>query len=61
LNITPKGLGVARSKQKSDELKASRSFLKKVSDYIEDHKGLFIALASLFGLVTLTIKILGDK
>lgn len=61
LNITPKGVGAARSKQKSDELKASCSFLKKVSDYIEDHKGLFIALASLFGLVTLTIKILGDK
>ncbi|MGP1721130.1 hypothetical protein [Shewanella frigidimarina] len=61
LSITPKGVGAARSKQKSDELKSSRSFLKKTSDYIEDHKGLFIALASLSGLVTLAIKILGDK
>jgi hypothetical protein len=32
LRITPKGVGAARSKRKSDELKASRSWLKKMSD-----------------------------
>jgi len=61
LKITPKGVGAARSKQKSDELKASRSFLKKSSDYIEDHKGLFIVLGFFLGLATFSLKIFGDN
>ncbi|MFG0834291.1 hypothetical protein ACF8OI_12240 [Aeromonas bivalvium] len=61
LQITPKGVGAARSKQKSDELKASRSFLKKASDYIDDHKGLFIVLGFLLALSTFALKILGDN
>jgi hypothetical protein len=44
LRITPKGVGAARSKHKAEELKSSRSFMKKTSDYIEDHKGLFVVL-----------------
>lgn len=60
LSITPKGVGAARSKRKSDELKASRSILKKSSDYIEDHKGLFIVLGFLLGFSTLALKIFGD-
>ena len=61
LQITPKGVGAARSKQKSDELKASRSFLKKSSDYIDDHKGLFIVLGFLLALATFALKIFGDS
>lgn len=61
LKITPKGVGAARSKQKSEELKSSRSFLKKASDYIEDHKGLFIVLGFFLALATFALKIFGDS
>lgn len=57
LQITPKGIGVARSKKRSDELKASRTFLKKTSDYIEEHKGLFLVLGFLLALATLGLKL----
>lgn len=57
LSITPKGVGAARSKIKSDQLVKDRSFLKKASDYIEDHKGLFILLGFILALATLAIKI----
>lgn len=60
LQITPKGVGAARSKQRSDDLKKSRSFLKKASDYIEDHKGLFIVLGFLLAIATFGLKIFGD-
>jgi len=59
LRITPKGVGAAISKRKSDELKASRSALKKLSDTIEDHKGLLIFLGSILALSTFTLKLLG--
>jgi hypothetical protein len=59
LQITPKGVGAARSKRKSDELKASRSWLKKLSDIIEDHKGLLIFLAAALALATFVLKLLG--
>jgi len=61
LRITPKGVGAARSKRRAEELKASRGFLKKVSDYIEDHKGLFIVLGFLLALATFALKLLGGK
>jgi len=61
LYITPKGIGAARSKQRSEELKKSRSFLKKTSDYIEERKGLFIVLGFLLTLATFALKIFGDK
>ncbi|HCE5206460.1 TPA: hypothetical protein NG320_004711 [Vibrio parahaemolyticus] len=58
LQITPKGIGVARSKKRADELKANRSLLKKASDYIEDHKGLFVVLGFLLALATLALKVM---
>ena len=60
LGITQKGIGVARSKRKADELKANRNFLKKASDYVEEHKGLFILLGSIIGLTMLGLKIFGE-
>lgn len=57
LRITHKGVGAARSKRKSEEQKASRSPLKKASDYVEDHKGLFVVLGFLVALTTLSLKI----
>lgn len=61
LSITPKGIGAARSKRKAEELKASRSWLKKISDYIEDHKGLFVVLGFLLALATFGLKLFGDN
>ena len=61
LGITPKGVGAARSKRRGEELKASRGFLKKVSDYIEDHKGLFVVLGFLLALATFALKVLGGS
>lgn len=56
LSITSRGIGVARSRARAEELKASRSWLKKTSDYIEDHKGLFVVLGFLIALATLASK-----
>ncbi len=61
LGITPKGVGAARSKARSEELKASRSTLKKISDYIEDHKGLFVVLGFMVALATFASKFFGVK
>lgn len=60
LKITPKGVGAARSKRRAEQERAARGILKKTSDYIEDHKGLFIILGFLLGLATLSLKIFGD-
>ncbi|QBM19238.1 hypothetical protein MARI_33840 (plasmid) [Marinobacter sp. JH2] len=40
LFITTGGVGVVRSKVLSDSRKRNRSGLKKISDWIEEHKGL---------------------
>ena len=60
LGITPKGIGVARSKKKAEELKKARSIFKKTSDYIEDHKGLFIVLGFFLTLATFALKLIGE-
>lgn len=59
LGITPKGVGAARSRAKSEEIKKSRTFVKKASDYIEDHKGLFVFLGFLIALATFASKFFG--
>jgi hypothetical protein len=56
LQITPEGVNAARLKAESDKQKATRSWWKKLSDYIEDHKGLFTVLAFLLALITLASK-----
>ncbi|MBD5770612.1 hypothetical protein [Marinomonas colpomeniae] len=58
LKLTTKGLGVATSKRKSNELRENRSLLKKTSDYIEDHKGIFLLLGSVIGASGLIIGII---
>lgn len=57
LSITTKGLGVVRSRQRKAELLKNRSLLKKFSDYIEDHKGLFILLGAAIAITGLLIKL----
>ncbi len=60
LRITPKGVGAARSKRKSEAQKAARGMLKKASDYVEDHKGLFVVLGFLLALATFSINFFGE-
>lgn len=56
LQLTTIGFGVVKSKQKQKELLSNRSYFKKASDYIEDHKGLFILLGLLIGMAGLLIR-----
>lgn len=56
LQLTTTGLGVATSKRRQKEVENSKGILKKSSDYIEDHKGLFIFLGFLIALIGLLIK-----
>jgi hypothetical protein len=55
LCITEKGVGIVRSKRKQDLDRKSRNTLKKTSDYIEEHKGLFMLLSFVVALVALII------
>jgi hypothetical protein len=57
LSITTTGLGVVRSRRREEETLAKRTQLKKVSDYIEDHKGLFLALGAAIAVLGLLMKI----
>ena len=61
LILTTTGFGVARSLQRKKEALEQRSALKKMSDYIEEHKGLFIFLGSLIALIGLLIKIFSGE
>lgn len=60
LGITPKGVGAARSKRKAEEINSSRGLIKRVSDYIEDHKGLFVVLGFFITVGTFALKIFGE-
>ncbi len=57
LGLTTTGLGVVRSRQRKEEALANRTLLKKASDYIEDHKGLFVALGAAVAVAGLLIKL----
>jgi hypothetical protein len=59
LQLTTTGVGIVKSKQKQKELLKNRSIMKKTSDYIEDHKGLFILLGFILALATLLLKYYG--
>ena len=55
LQLTTTGFGVVKSKRKQRELLDNRGFLKKTSDYIEDHKGLFVLMGLLIAIAGLLI------
>ena len=57
LVLTSTGVGVIRSRQRKKEVLDARTTLKKISDYIEDHKGLFVALGALIALAGLLAKL----
>ena len=60
LSITTTGLGVVRSRQRKKEALANRTSFKKLSDYIEDHKGFFILLGATIAVAGLLIKLFGE-
>jgi hypothetical protein len=57
LSLTTTGFGVIRSRQRKEEVLSQRSIFKKASDFIEDHKGLFIFFGSAIALAGLLVKI----
>lgn len=61
LVITSKGVAAIRSKNESDRRKSERSAIKKLSDCIEDHKGLFVVFGFIIALATFYLKINGTK
>ena len=56
--ITRTGLGIVRSRQLKEKALAKRTRLKKLSDHIEDHKGLFVVLGTVAALTTILLKLL---
>lgn len=58
LGLTSSGLGTVRTHQHEQERLKNRSWLKKTSDYIEDHKGLFVALGAAIALAGLLLRLL---
>jgi len=65
MQITSKGVGVVNSLRAKEEQRRNRKMLKKISDAIEDHKGLatFIGLliTASIGIVTLILKFKGHE
>ncbi|EGQ9441003.1 hypothetical protein F1K75_18200 [Vibrio cholerae] len=61
LVITQKGLSAVKSKNESNRRKAERTIFKKFSDFVEDHKGLFIVFGFILALLTFVLKIYGDQ
>lgn len=59
LSLTATGHGVVRSLQIKEAAKASRSFLKRASDYVEDHKGLFVIVGVLIAIAGVLTKLGG--
>lgn len=60
LELTLKGLGVVNSLRSKEETKKKRKLLKKISDYVEDHKGIFLVLGFLITVITLFLKFKGN-
>ncbi len=57
LSITATGLGIVRSRRHTEEVLATKTWLKKASDFIENHKGLLLFLGTVIALITLLIKL----
>lgn len=57
LGITSAGFGVVRSHQRKQEMLANRTKLKRISDFIEEHKGLFVLLGSAIALAGVLVRL----
>lgn len=60
LKLTAKGMGVAISKRKVEEERKSRTLLKKSSDYIEQHKGIFVLLGAIAAIAGVVATLLAE-
>ena len=58
LRLTTSGVGVVKSKQIQKEVRENRSLLKKISDYINDHSGIFVLLSFAVSLFILIVAII---
>ncbi|MCL9682740.1 hypothetical protein [Legionella maioricensis] len=61
LAITQKGVGIVSSNRRSKEIDDSKTCLKKLSDIVLEHHGLFIAIGVILALITLFIKLWWNK
>lgn len=61
LRLTTTGFGVAKSRQRKQELLNEKSIFKKTSDFIENHKGIFIVFGSAIALAGLLVKIFSGE
>jgi len=59
LGISEKGVGIVRSIRAQELAKKNRKPLKKLSDFIEDHKGLMVALMFIVALSGVLVKFIG--
>lgn len=57
LKLTATGMGVVRSRQLKKGQQANRSTSKKVSDYLEERKGLFLAIGAGIALAGVLVKL----
>lgn len=57
LRLTTTGFGAAKSRQRRAEMLQQRSRTKKVSDYVVEHRGLFMVLGFLLALASFTFTI----
>lgn len=57
LRLTTTGFGAAKSRQRRGEMLQQRSVPKKVSDYVIEHRGLFMVLGFLLALASFTFTI----
>lgn len=58
LVLSVSGLGVVRSKRKQGEVKANRSWSRKFSDFIENHKGWISLFSIIVAIATLIVTVI---
>ena len=58
LQLTPSGIGLVKSKQIQIETLENRSFLKRLSDFVIEHKGVFILGSFAVFLLSLLVSLL---
>lgn len=61
IQITSKGVGVINSIKAKEEQLEKRSFFKKISDGIENHKGLATFVGAMIAIITLILKFVECK
>jgi len=59
LQITSKGVAVITSLRAKEELLQNRTFLKRVSDFIDNHKGIISLIAIVLALVSFVLRLKG--